>query len=55
MLALGIGRWVVEEHEGPVPIVNYLDPDLTDAETAMFDRQPEMLERVGRVLRPLSV
>ena len=26
MLALGIGRWVVEEQQGPVPMVNYMDP-----------------------------
>ena len=52
MLALGIGRWVVEEHEGPVPIVNYLDPDLTDAETALFDRQPEMLEELVEFFGP---
>ncbi len=52
MLALGIGRWVVEEHDGPVPIVNYLDPDLTDAEVAMFDRQPEMLEELINLFGP---
>ena len=52
MLALGIGRWVVEEHDGPVPIVNYLDPDLTDAEVAMFDRQPEMLEELVNLFGP---
>jgi aminopeptidase N len=46
MLALGIGRWVEEEQQGPVPMVNYMDPDLTDDETALFDRQPEMLERL---------
>ena len=52
MLALGIGRWVVEEQEGSVPIVNYLDPDLTDAETALFDRQPEMLDQLAEFFGP---
>jgi aminopeptidase N len=52
MLALGIGRWVVDEQQGPVPIVNYMDPDLTEAETAMFDRQPEMLEKLVELFGP---
>ena len=52
MLALGIGEWVEVEEEGPVPLRSFFDPDLTDSDRALFDRQGEMLEHFTALFGP---
>ncbi len=51
-MGLGIGLFEVVEQSGPIPIVNYFDPDVPASSRRIFDRQPEMVAWFSELFGP---